>query len=356
MNLMTIWKNQTPIRKLLKVHMIAGGVPILDYTVTGNPVKFLTNVAKPLSVIAVFGPVQAGSGDPSPDNVRPITGFTGANVYLSPTDGNDPAKQTFAVTFPAMGKNLFDKNAVQTGKLWWKGNKQNDVDYNASAKIPVIPGETYTIYKSVFGQNQVEFFDIDGVYTGQDLSFGTTKEIPSGVYFIAFNIRNESLDTAMLVKGSTAGEYEPYNATAYGGTLDLPTGVLTVWWAGFNVKWSKMTNETDMGSGITRKQYPMVNNLQTGSTKNMCNVAPYAANENAETHFYYTGSSGSQNRNCHMFLPSNTDGDTEITVITNISVPIVYQLTPAEILSLIGNNVVWSDLNGDLIVVYKKKG
>lgn len=30
-------------------------------------------------------PVQSGTGDPSPDNVRPITGHTGMNVYVSPT-------------------------------------------------------------------------------------------------------------------------------------------------------------------------------------------------------------------------------------------------------------------------------
>ena len=30
-------------------------------------------------------PIQAGTGDPSPYNVRPITGYTGVNVYVSPT-------------------------------------------------------------------------------------------------------------------------------------------------------------------------------------------------------------------------------------------------------------------------------
>ena len=30
-------------------------------------------------------PVQEGSGDPSPDNIRPISGWSEANVYVSPT-------------------------------------------------------------------------------------------------------------------------------------------------------------------------------------------------------------------------------------------------------------------------------
>lgn len=45
-------------------------------------------------------PVQSGSGDPSPDNVRPISGWTGANIYVSPTD--DPADgRTYSVEFPS---------------------------------------------------------------------------------------------------------------------------------------------------------------------------------------------------------------------------------------------------------------
>ena len=45
-------------------------------------------------------PVQAGSGDPSPDNVRPITGWTGVNIHVSPT--SDPADgRTYSVEFPS---------------------------------------------------------------------------------------------------------------------------------------------------------------------------------------------------------------------------------------------------------------
>ena len=43
-----------------------GGVPMNDLTVS-------------------IEPVQAGSGDPSPTNVRPITGWTGCNIHVSPT-------------------------------------------------------------------------------------------------------------------------------------------------------------------------------------------------------------------------------------------------------------------------------
>ncbi len=37
-------------------------------------------------LIVGIDPVQSGSGDPSPDNIRPISGWTGANVYHSGAD------------------------------------------------------------------------------------------------------------------------------------------------------------------------------------------------------------------------------------------------------------------------------
>ena len=40
---------------------------------------------KLLSLLVSIEPIQSGSGTPSPDNVRPISGRTGLNVYVSPT-------------------------------------------------------------------------------------------------------------------------------------------------------------------------------------------------------------------------------------------------------------------------------
>jgi hypothetical protein len=39
-----------------------------------------------VSCVAKIEPVQSGSGDPSPENVRPISGWTGCNVVVSPTE------------------------------------------------------------------------------------------------------------------------------------------------------------------------------------------------------------------------------------------------------------------------------
>lgn len=66
-------------------------LPLQEYTATGNPAIFQTNVSKPLRNLMIpFEPVQAGTGDPSPSNIRPITGWTGMNIYQSGADTSNP--------------------------------------------------------------------------------------------------------------------------------------------------------------------------------------------------------------------------------------------------------------------------
>ena len=53
-------------------------------TITGNPVSFTAKAAPLRQLSVAFSPVQAGSGDPSPDNVRPISGWSSLHVYDDP--------------------------------------------------------------------------------------------------------------------------------------------------------------------------------------------------------------------------------------------------------------------------------
>ena len=243
----------TPVRKLLALHALAGGVPLTEYTATGNPVSFETNVAKPLSeCLLSFLPVQSGTGDPSPDNVRPITGWTGANVYLSPTGTDDPDKQTFAVTFP-----------------------------------------------------------------------------------------------------EEAG-------TVYGGTLDITTGVLTITEVCVSLKnrnWYHYSGNTmfawnagkDKNSSIICDSFPVIinNTSQDESIRVYANGAGYAAN----IYFYKTGLASADEFNAWM---NGLEFDPHICYL--LQTPQTYQLTPTEIQTIIGTNVLWSDTNGDMEIKYLKKG
>ena len=107
---------RTPLRRLLLLSALMGGASLVEDTATGNPVTFETDVSKPLvSLIANFLPVQTGSGDPSPDNIRPITGWTGVTV----NHGADQTDyDTYPVTWTSEGTVYGGYVDLVTGEVW----------------------------------------------------------------------------------------------------------------------------------------------------------------------------------------------------------------------------------------------
>ena len=71
----------------------------LSHTVSGDIASFRTPSRVPIESLKFhFLPKQEGSGDPSPTNVRPITGWTGFNWKLA---GNDLLNvNEFPIVFP----------------------------------------------------------------------------------------------------------------------------------------------------------------------------------------------------------------------------------------------------------------
>ena len=66
------------------VNEIARYTPVYGNTASGSIANFDTSLALPLQDCTIdINAVQSGSGTPSPDNVRPITGFTGANIHVA---------------------------------------------------------------------------------------------------------------------------------------------------------------------------------------------------------------------------------------------------------------------------------
>lgn len=66
---------------LAEEETLSGNVVTFESAFDGAPVK---------QIIVNIDPVQAGSGTPTPDNVRAITGWTGATIYQSGTDTSNP--------------------------------------------------------------------------------------------------------------------------------------------------------------------------------------------------------------------------------------------------------------------------
>lgn len=72
----------------LKGAGIIGGISAVWKTVTGTLIHITDALASPMQKCEVtLEPIQAGSGDPSPTNVRPITGWTGCEAFNDPAHG-----------------------------------------------------------------------------------------------------------------------------------------------------------------------------------------------------------------------------------------------------------------------------
>lgn len=96
---------------------------------------------KLLSLLVTMVPIQSGSGDPSPDNVRPISGRTGLTIYVSPTPTAADAT-TYSVDWTSEAGTVYGGTldvvtglltvylaSVDMGTLSWSRNSTYNVMY-----------------------------------------------------------------------------------------------------------------------------------------------------------------------------------------------------------------------------------
>ena len=374
----------------------SGPTPILK-TFTGNPLEFDAPKAHTLKSVTVdIEPIQSGSGDPSPDNVRPITGWTGANVWRT-------------------GKNLF--GGLPFAQVFL--DNQSSATINTTAKTvyhPYIPSsgthfnlfnvfkenEQYTII--VKGDNSLRKPNLSIVYTDgtqtvlQDFdstSHGvsvTTSTQGKTVKSIRTASQGDAVtyyyDDCGIFEGVlTTDDFVPYTGTSvtvsfgqtvYGGTDEIvsgvgkPSGILEVFddtttttdviqsqlnsfnkTAGVVATVGDYTRITFAARGdVTQSNYNRASN--TYSIK-MCNLAKhYFAYNDASTHWY-------RNTALYLFLPTALCGSTAESVYnylvsikdtTPLSFFVPYadsyeptpiSTTPQDITTLQGRNVMWSD-------------
>ena len=367
-------KKYTGYKRLLVLAALSGGVAPVERTATGNPLTFETDLSKPLkSLLIPFTPVQSGSGDPSPQNVRPLVPWDGLKVWNG-------------------GKNLFDETAIKNansilgedGRI--SGNANYDVsdfmfikagtysisfdNYNAPSKNTVLRICCYS------GKSTSDFIRV--AYYGSPLEMDqrieATFTITSDCYVLV-SWRKTHTDI-MLVVGSTPSAYEPYKpitetdisfpSPVYGGTLDVVSGVLTVEygfitlddsvpvalanWRPFEgtSAWlyslSVVPSDTTSNSAICdkAKQYAYAS-IYTGSVGIATNVisgdfglAIRVPVENLTTE-----------EAIHAYLAENP-----YHVAYKLATPQEITLTPEQITALKGENTIWSDADGSMTAVY----
>ena len=354
----------------------------------------------PVKDLAVsIEPIQSGSGDPTPDNVRPITGWTGAriartgkNLFKSPTgepitssgvtltpnsdgsftlEGEASANASnFNVNLPTrlptgtkvtISLNNADINsaiAVRLVGISRSGGALYSTPCYASTENATL---TYTIIPNMVSANRI------------NIICGTSAGGHDAVAPITLKVQVEL--------GDTATAWQPYSGTTYpvswaseagtvyGGTLDVTTGLLTVTRAMVDagtLAWGKNTALTNAFSGALAPQGNMV---ATNPFAIIC--SKYKTAENISSvgqlpDLCITGSINDSNTFRYIFIrddffapvwENNTpevfkaalDGAQVSFLLTT---PQTYQLTPTEVKTLLGENHIWAD-TGNTSVTYR---
>ena len=211
--------------------ILARGVGDIEGTASGSVASFNDggdNIPVK-SLVAEIVASQAGSGTPSPSNVRAITGWSQAQITRT-------------------GKNLCPY--LEQGQLSTTTGEEVASDtVRRSGFIRIEAGQTYAFSNLSTSSTQtnkrlrVFYYDRWKTYINNettdlyDTSVNVT--IPSGVGYIRFQASGTVLTetNAQVEKGSTPTTYEPYKgtiytialgSTVYMGKLNVTTGILTV--------------------------------------------------------------------------------------------------------------------------------
>lgn len=355
--------------------------PAITETTESSAIANFTDGADDLvmhNIVAEIAPVQSGSGDPSPDNIRPITGWTGCNVTRT-------------------GKNLVDySNLAVPGD-----NTQLQVTLGTMTLLAGTYTFSYTLNKTVtaarnrpmyipLGESSVYGNDIKTAGRGEwtfTLTSTTTITLKWWYHTVSTNC---TISDFQLEYAPSATAYESYIApitaslswqteagTVYGGTIDVATGLLTVDRVKITfdgtqtvrlANWRPMTNS--VGWIYDSNQTPGLDNtVITNSNFESCKLlsdtlktARYQGTDNIFSTDAPTISIVGSNPNGIVMRVNDTSLTTAtainawlaehpINVVYPLATPQTYQLTGQQLKTLLGTNNVWAD-TGDTSVTY----
>ena len=351
---------------------------ILRDTASGSIASFVPDSTIPnlLSLSVAVEPVQAGSGDPSPDNVRPISGWDAVKVTRT-------------------GKNLLPNEAVSgsAAGITWIKNADGSITINGTANrnytIPIYGSSFNDLKPFPYSDKPITlsgcpsgggtssfrlggYLYKDGVYANKTLidTGGTTTVSGADfnqIYFLIFVYSGYTFNNVtfypMVEYGSvsTASAYEPYQGdtytiqlgqTVYGGTLDVTGGKMVVDRA-----------MVDMGSleylyNPSVPDHPFfasaISDMAGGTDKYLCsNYANSGQHETiAQVPDMACMTIGQQFRVRDSRYDNAADFKAAVSGVQRVyalATPIEIPLTPTQISALQGNNTVWSDA-GDVTV------
>lgn len=355
----------------------------VPYETTGDLVQIENFAGMPMNCVTAIEPIQPGSGDPSLDNVRPISGRTNAVLVRCGKNLVDMAD------FYSSNSTVYIEQSANSLRIY-----TDSAGTYRGARTPamhLIGGKTYTLSASVaeivsgnvriglrdaqtntFLNNSSCIFTTTGF---KKATFTVNEDVDAYVSPLVTWSTSENGDATFsniqLEISNTATNFEPFtgedfsvtfNDTIYGGTLDWNTGVLTVdkllktITGEENVTWKNNTGWVD-GTWYCGTILPGAEEVVGFGTVAdiMCSHAPVttpglvAITENCVgygngTNLY--ANFGNRYNTAELFtdyLAAQYAAGTPVQVCYKLASPTVIQLTPNDIIALSGLNTVYSN-------------
>ena len=313
------------------------------------------------SLIANITPKQSGSGDPSPSNVRPISGTDTVNVTVS-------------------NLNYIDESTNESGAIDANGNNTTNASFNRTQLIPIKNGidATFKVFSAPASSNiRIHGYSANGswlrqlalVYTtGSDMTQAIT--IGDDVYYIRISYPTNALGMVLLCQGTAPStmithQGDTYTTslgqTVYGGTLDVVSGKLV----------SDMATPIDLGSLEWRRDSnsgtyyfyatlstPCAYAYNTPESQLKVTALPYSYKGTSGWAYMGNKTYGFTYNTIRIRDDSYTDPTsfkaslTNVTFSYGVATPIEVTLTPTQVNTLLGQNNIFAD-SGSVEVEYR---
>ena len=332
----------------------------------GNPVQAELVGGLPFDRVATaLSPMQAGSGDPSPNNIRTISGWTGAKLTRCGKNllKNTATSQTInGVTFTVNADGSVTVNGTATAHAYFVVGKST-----LSAGSYIVSGcpangsnSKYFVYADHSGGTS-------DYGSGGTFTLAETKEVaPTIVVRSGTTVSNLTFHPMIRLESETDAAFVVYQGetfsatfgqTVYGGTLDWQTGVLTVDKAFVEYDGSADENwltQTTATSGYRRFLIVPGDAEPNTGASNVAYVVSnmYKATSPNGTYSKTTGICVNQNELMIYDADRATltvDGwrawlsEHPVQIAYKLATPTTIQLTPQEIKQLQGANTLYGD-------------
>lgn len=339
--------------------------------------------AAPLSaeqVVVDIEPVQSGSGDPSPTNVRPITGWAGVNVTRTGKNLLEVTEQSATIRGVTFTVN-------SDGSITANGTATADTYFPVTRNV-AIPAGNYVLSGCPSGGSQSTYSlssQINNTWQGSDYGGGKNVALTAGgnglqnsrIEIVVSNgttVSNLVFRPMLRPAAITDATYEPYQGetydiafpasagTVYGGTLTIDadgTGELVMDRAMIDVTASDVRKWRNDLPVFVIVCAPKASYNAGSKTDKIANCLPTVSN----VLLYNDNAYGICEQNAGD-IGIAVDGVTtleemadfvvnnNLRVVYKLATPVTYTLTAEQIVMLRGTNNVWAD-TGDTTLAYR---